>query len=81
VDPVSGVAADDDYEVAVDEATYRPLYVRSRSHGRIVGGSAVRVLSIDTRASLPHTGASRGALPRRTGRVPAQRASRAAPAS
>jgi hypothetical protein len=52
---VTGVAAGDEYEVAVDEATYRPVYVRSRFHGRIVSGSAVGVLSIDTRSSVPQS--------------------------
>lgn len=37
------------YEVALDERTYRPLYVRSR------GSSGVRVLSIDTRTSVPRS--------------------------
>jgi hypothetical protein len=53
VDPVTGAAAGQEYEVAVDETTYRPLYVRSRFRGRILGGSAVRLLSIDTRHSIP----------------------------
>jgi len=53
VDPVTAAAAGQEYEVAVDETSYRPLYVRSRLRGRILGGSAVRVLSIDTRQSIP----------------------------
>jgi hypothetical protein len=37
------------YEVALDERTYRPLYVRSR------GTSGVQVVSIDTRPSVPRS--------------------------
>jgi len=46
-DPVTKTATGTEYEVALDERTYRPLYVRSR------GSSGVRVLSIDTRAAIP----------------------------
>jgi hypothetical protein len=37
------------YEVALDERTYRPVFVRSR------GSSGVRVLSIETRSSIPRS--------------------------
>jgi hypothetical protein len=37
------------YEVALDERTYRPVLVRSR------GSSGVRVLSIETRSSIPRS--------------------------
>ncbi len=46
------IAVGDSYEVAVNEKTYRPLFVRLRSHGRVIG-DGVRVLSIDTRRSPP----------------------------
>ncbi len=46
-DPVTRTLAGTRYEVALDERTYRPLYVRSH------GSGGVRVLAIDTRATIP----------------------------
>jgi hypothetical protein len=46
-DPLAGSPAATPYDVALDELTYRPLYIRSP------GSSGVRVLSIDTRSSIP----------------------------
>jgi hypothetical protein len=45
VDPVTPTGTG--YEVALDETTYRPLSIRSR------GSSEARLLSIDTRLSIP----------------------------
>jgi hypothetical protein len=47
-------------EVAVSKRTFKPVYVRTLQYGRDVPDSSVRVLSIETTATMPRSG---GATP------------------
>jgi hypothetical protein len=42
-------------EVAIDASTYRPLYVRETTDGRVTPGSGSQILAIDTSTPIPNS--------------------------